>query len=170
MYDLTSTTLTPNNGIGINIINTANTEPNIFLESVVNGAISTSQDAGFKFSASGLSRNVLVLARSSTEITLSMHISAQAGYAPVAQKVWTSIPAQNQGLYYSPSIYLGNSSTNFMEMFVNSIKYQELNADLLKAYEVTSPNPSLNPASGSRAHSDVCVGRYGGCGLIYAIY
>ena len=131
MYDLTSTTLTPNNGIGINIINTANTEPNIFLESVVNGAISTSQDAGFKFSASGLSRNVLVLARSSTEITLSMHISAQAGYAPVAQKVWTSIPAQNQGLYYSPSIYLGNSSTNFMEMFVNSIKYQELNADLL---------------------------------------
>ena len=126
MYDLTSTSLTPSNGIGIKIVNAAATEPNIFLEFVVNG-VSTSQDTGFKL---GSSRRVLVLSKSGSQITLSLHGSAQSGYNPVAQYIWNQ-SVSNTSLYYSPSIYLGNSTTTFMEMYVNSIKYQELNTDLL---------------------------------------
>jgi Pectate lyase superfamily protein len=138
MYALTSSTAFANtntgnttasllNGVGINIINPAVAEPNIFLESVVNGIV-TSVDCGFKLSNA---RRVIVLTKYASQITLSVHTSAASGYAPIGQKVWSFTPP-NTGLYYSPSIYLGNSNTSTaQEMLVNSIKYQEINADLM---------------------------------------
>jgi len=139
LYDLSSATLNPNNGIGILISNTTDlVDPNIFLEIRANGATTQSQDTSIKYLTAGgtanITRKILVLTRIGNQITLTVHGASESGYVPYAQFVWTPPTAiGNTSLFYSPAIYLGNNTTkaNWQEMYVNSIKYQELNADLL---------------------------------------
>jgi hypothetical protein len=137
LYDLSSATLNPNNGIGILISNTTDlVDPNIFLELRVSGSTTFTQDTGIKYLTAGGSasntRKILVLTRIGNQITLTVHGAQESGYVPYAQYVWNQTIA-NPSLYYSPAIYLGNNTTkaNWQEMYVNSIKYQELNADLM---------------------------------------